>query len=422
MINAYSFMLLFVAIFLLQSIFSILVELLNRRHMRKFGAQAPGVFKDYIDETQLKRIYSYYMDNSIFGIISKIFQDSILLIFILVGGFSWINGLGFAASGAFVLGGLEFFIILLLLGFVLGLPFDYYHTFIIEQKHGFNNSTTGLWASDQLKGLLVSAVLMMIIVAPLLLAIKHLPNSWWFWGFLIIAVIEISIAELYPVLIAPLFNKFEPLSDEELAGKVKTLVESAGLRAEGVFQMDAGKRSKHTNAYFTGLGKTKRIALFDTLLESHTHKEILAVLAHEIGHYKLRHILKSLVLSMVSSLVIFYLTFRIVQAPGFQQAFDFDQSSLYMGLLIIGIFWRRVSYFLKPVPMALSRFFERQADHYALNLLGEAEPMIQALKRLAKDNLSNLNPHPFTVWFNYSHPPLDERIRALQSQAEGHRS
>ncbi len=409
---------LFVAIFLIQSIFSILVELLNRRHMRKFGSETPEVFKDYIDDSQLKRIYSYYMDNSVFGIISKILQDSVLLIFILAGGFNWINGLGIISSNALVTGGLEFFILLLVLGFFFGLPFDYYHTFIIEQKHGFNNSTKRLWASDQLKGLMVSAVLMVIILAPLLLAIKHLPNSWWFWGFVIIAVIELSIAELYPVLIAPLFNKFEPLSDKDLAEKVKYLVESAGLKAEGVFQMDAGKRSKHTNAYFTGLGKTKRIALFDTLLESHSHKEILAVLAHEIGHYKLRHIPKSLILSMASSLVIFYLTFRIVQAPAFQQAFEFDNNSLYIGLLVIGIFWRRASYFLKPIPMALSRYFERQADQYALNLIGEAEPMIEALKRLAKDNLSNLNPHPFTVWFNYSHPPLDQRILALQSQAE----
>jgi STE24 endopeptidase len=415
MIDPGYFIALFIVVYLLQSGFSIIVELVNRRHLKRHSGHAPRVFEGYIDEDRLSKISNYYLENSRFGLIRKVINDIVLLAFILLGGLVWIDNIDIAQSDSFVFQGLEFFFLLMLLAAILGLPFDYYHNFVIEERHGFNKTTPKLWITDQVKGLLISIALMIIVVGPLLLAIKALPNSWWFWGFIIVALFELTISELYPILIAPLFNKFEPLSDQELAHKVEKLVKEAGLKPEGVFQMDAGKRSKHTNAYFTGLGKSKRIVLFDTLVESHSHNEILAVLAHEIGHYKLWHIPKSLFLSMVSSLVIFYLTFRVLQAPGFQEAFNFSSANLWVGLLILGLFWSRAFYFLRPFPMAMSRRFERHADRFALGLMGDPEPMTQALKRLAKDNLANLNPHPFTVWFNYSHPPLHTRIEALQA-------
>jgi STE24 endopeptidase len=409
------FFAIFIAVYILQSLFSIVVELVNRRHLKRFGGRAPEVFRDYIDEDKLSKISEYYLENSRFGIIKKVFSDVVLLAFIVLGGLNWLDNIDMALAGSFVFQGIEFLILIVLLGAILSAPFDYYHNFVIEQRHGFNKTTGKLWFADQLKGLAISIVLMIIIVVPLLYAIKLLPNTWWFWGFVIVALFELTISELYPVLIAPIFNKFEPLKDEELAEKVKDLVESAGLNSKGVYQMDAGKRSKHTNAYFTGLGRNKRIVLFDTLVESHSHDEILAVLAHEIGHYKLWHIPKSLILSMLSSLLMFYLTFRALQATAFQEAFDFGPNTLYIGLFILGIFWRRALYFLQPFPMAISRYFERRADNYARTLMGAAEPLVMALKRLAKDNLANLNPHPFSVWFNYSHPPLDKRIEALRS-------
>jgi STE24 endopeptidase len=236
-------------------------------------------------------------------------------------------------------------------------------------------------------------------------------------------VVELCIIEIYPVLIAPLFNRFEPLKDERLAEEVKRLAEIADMKTSGIFQMDAGKRSSHSNAYFTGLGKTKRVVLFDTLLASHDRREILAVLAHEIGHYRLRHVLKSLVLSLAATLAGFYLVSLLLSWSPMYERLGIDPAQPYVVLFFIGIFLQRVGYFLKPAYTVWSRRFERQADLFAKRLLGTAEPMIGALKRLASDNLANLNPHPLYVWFNYSHPPIVERIGLMEREEdEGRRS
>jgi STE24 endopeptidase len=223
---------------------------------------------------------------------------------------------------------------------------------------------------------------------------------------------------LYPVLIAPLFNKFEPVRDEALKEDIISLMAKVGLKAKGVFQVDAGKRSKHTNAYFTGLGKTKRIVLFDTLLNSHSADEILSVLAHEAGHWKKKHIMKQLVFTEAISLAAFYLVYRLIDWPLLYQTFGFSERLPYAGLLLVAALLGPVTFFLTPVGAAVMRIFEREADDYCLNLIGTVKPMVSALKRLAKDNLANLHPHPLYAWFYYSHPPLAERIARLQ-QEEG---
>jgi STE24 endopeptidase len=218
---------------------------------------------------------------------------------------------------------------------------------------------------------------------------------------------------LYPVLIAPLFNKFEPVRDGALKEDIISLMAKVGLKAKGVFQVDAGKRSKHTNAYFTGLGKTKRIVLFDTLLNSHSADEILSVLAHEAGHWKKKHIMKQLVFTEIASLAVFYIIYLLLGWPLLYETFGFNENLPYVGLLLIAALLGPIAFFLAPLGAILMRKFEREADDYCLNLLGTVKPMINALKRLAKDNLANLHPHPFYAWFYYSHPPLAERIARL---------
>jgi STE24 endopeptidase len=256
--------------------------------------------------------------------------------------------------------------------------------------------------------------LLVALLALLLWVIQGFPNYWWFWGFVVVAIVQLVLVVLYPIVIAPIFNKFEPLKDDGLADKVNALAKELGMKVDGIFQMDAGRRSTHSNAYFTGLGKTKRIVLFDTLIESHGHDEILAVLAHEIGHYKLKHVLKSYVLAQFSMLAGFFLTFLIMNWGLFYETFGVDPSRSYLGLLIISIFGKRIGFFLKPVYMSLSRKFEKEADDFALKSRPDPGPFVLAMKKLATHNLSNLNPHPLYVWFSYSHPPVLERINYLE--------
>jgi STE24 endopeptidase len=239
-------------------------------------------------------------------------------------------------------------------------------------------------------------------------------KSWWLWAWLLIGVFELLMLWLFPVVIAPLFNKFEPIENKSLEQKIESLMGRIGLKVKGVFKMDASKRSKHTNAYFTGIGKTKRIVLFDTLLGSHPEDEVLAVLSHEAGHWKKKHILKQLVLLEVISLIVFWGIAKLLDWPLIYQSFGFQKPIPYIGLFLICVLIAPLGYFTQPLESAISRRFENEADDFAVKLMETSEPMRCALKRLAADNLANLTPHPIYAWFYYSHPPLIERILRLK--------
>jgi STE24 endopeptidase len=225
---------------------------------------------------------------------------------------------------------------------------------------------------------------------------------------------QLLLLVLYPTVIAPIFNRFVPLDDKALEEKVRSVMAKGGLSVEGVFKMDAGKRSRHTNAYFAGMGKSKRIVLFDTLLAAHDDEEIMAILAHEIGHWKKHHVVKRLVLGGGLSLMLFYVASLCINWAGPYLAFGFDAKIAYVGLFLFGVLWDAVSQFFSPLTHLISRKHEREADVFAVNLLGKSKDLVRALKKLAKDNLSNLYPHPIYVWFHYSHPPLLERIQRLE--------
>jgi STE24 endopeptidase len=407
---------LFLAVYLLPFGFVLFMERLNREHLRRSEGTVPGPFRGIIDSEKLARITAYTLDNSRLGLVQKAVKDTILLAMILTGALTVLDG--FAPAFGYEISGYLFFILLGSVFFVVGLPFDWYQTFVLEERYGFNKSDLGTWILDHVKSIALSFVVLAVVLIPVLWTIRTFPTQWWLWGFLIVSAVQFILVMLYPVVIAPLFNKFEPLKDRELAEKVERLMRAAHMKTDGIFQMDAGRRSKHTNAYFTGLGKSKRIVLFDTLIDSHTHDEILSVLAHEVGHYKLRHVVKSLVLSLSATLLGFYITYLLMGFPLLYSTFGLDPSSSYIGLFVIGVFWQKAAFFVRPIGMAVSRRFERQADRFAKNLMKTATPMVDALKRLGRDNLANLNPHPFYVWFYYSHPPLLERINLLEETAE----
>lgn len=404
----------FAGVYLLQLAASLALEVINRVRLVQAGDQVPGPFRGFIDAEKMRQMNAYSLEKSRVFLIEKPTFDAVLLALILFGGVKYLSLFSSELVENYVLAGLVFFVAFGAFFFFLGLPFDYYATFSIEERFGFNRSDLGTWAADKGKEAILSVILLLALAGPILWIIDRFPHWWWFWGLLAASLIQFILVVAYPVIIAPLFNKFELLKDESLAEKVEDLACRVGMKVDGIFQMDAGKRSTHSNAYFTGFGRTRRVVLFDTLLSTLSHDEVLGVLAHELGHFKRRHILKSYIAGQAVLLAGFYFTYLMLSWEPLYATFDLEGSQSYALLLIVGIFWQRLGFFVKPLSMMLARRFERQADAFAVELRGKAAPLVSALKKLAEHNLSNLNPHPLYVWFYYSHPPLAERISTME--------
>jgi STE24 endopeptidase len=403
----------FLVIFILRSGAQLYLNRLNLTYLRQHGTTVPEVFKDTIDQENLRKILAYTADSDHFDILSTLASQGFLLIILLSGFLPWLAKAVKSLESGLITEGLVFFGVVSIVASFFRIPFRLYDTFVIEDRYGFNTTTFKIWISDLFKGMAISAILGGLVLWLLLTLVIHGGKAWWVWGWMSVGAFELLMLWLYPVVIAPLFNKFEPVENIGLVQGIRNLMEKVGLRVKGVFKMDAGKRSKHTNAYFTGIGKTKRIVLFDTLLASHPEDEILAVLAHEVGHWKKRHVLKQIVILEMLSLVIFYAVARILDWPLLYRAFGFQEAIIYVGLFLMGVLLSPLGYFAQPLESAISRKFEREADDFALSLVKVAEPMCNALRRLAADNLANLTPHPVYAWFYYSHPPLVERIERL---------
>ncbi|MGV8074376.1 MAG: M48 family metallopeptidase [Syntrophobacteraceae bacterium] len=412
----------FVGIYGMQALFASGIELINMRHAMKRGKCQPLSFQGFIDSAKFSQILAYTVNKTRIIIFDDLFSKSLLLVFILSGFpvvLEWMIAewrLPYLPAGCF------FILCPALVLYMVELPFDYYQTFVVEEKFGFNRSSLKTWIIDHMKTVMISLIVVVFLLSSILLIIQAFPQHWWLWAFLIVSLIQLLLAILYPKVIAPLFNKFEPIRDDLLSKRITRLMEENGIRIKKILQMDAGVRSRHTNAYFTGLGRSKQIVLYDTLIQSHPHDEILAILAHEIGHLKNKHILKQLLFSEISLFIGFYLTAVVLDRQILYKTFGFDGPKAYVGLFFIGILWQKVGFFLQPFYMALSRRFERHADRFSVRLTMTAKPLITALKRMAADNLSNLTPHPLFVWFHYSHPPLADRIALLEEmdQSEGH--
>jgi STE24 endopeptidase len=403
----------FLAMFVGRSATQVVLYLLNTSFLRGEGDRVPDIFQDIVDRDQLKRISAYTLDSARVSMVSTLFNQAVLLFILLSGILPWLVeriqpwGLGEIA------GGLVFFAVLSIATHLLGLPFSLYDTFVIEERYGFNTMTFRMWVADLAKGLALSAIMGGLVLWGLLALVVQGGPLWWVWAWIFLGLFELLLLWLFPLVIAPLFNKFEPVENKHLEQQIETLMGKVGLRVKGVFKMDASKRSKHTNAYFTGVGRSKRIVLFDTLLQSHGEEEILAVLAHEIGHWKKRHVLRQLLFVEIVSLAGLYAAARFLDWPLLYETFGFQDAIPYVGLLLIGTGFSLIGYFVHPLESAISRKFEREADDFSLRLMKEPAPLIKALKRLATENLSNLNPHPFYAWYYYSHPPLAERISRL---------
>lgn len=416
MISINIFLLAFLIIYIISSATDIVIDLVNESYLLKYGKTVPRGFEGIIDGEKLGKIIEYSRDNTSLSVVRSITGKILLLIIILSGILPWFSE---AIKGIpYLLAGLFFFAFPGLLEGLVDLPFNYFHIFKIEEKYGFNTRNLKIWISDLLKSLAIAIILGSFLLTMLLMMVRYAGNTWWIWAWLIFFSFQVLIFIIYPTVIAPIFNKFEPIQDKELDSAIRDLSDKEGINVKGIFQMDAGRRSRHTNAYFTGLGKSKRIVLYDTLLESHENNEILAVLAHEIGHMKKGHIRKQLTLISVASFILFFLASRMIEWDIMYESFGFFTTPPYVGLFLIAIIWQPVGFFLSPLSMALSRRYEREADYHVYRSLKSTEHLIKALKKMALDNLSNLRPHPLYVRFNYSHPPLLERIKNLEDMAK----
>lgn len=413
MIQVNLFLGLILAALALSSGASFALARLNARNLRQHGREVPREFQGEIDEATLAKMTDYTLESSRFAQFENIFGDLVLFAVILSGLFPGLAGL-LSSKFAEIPAGLAFFGVLWALSAALDLPFSIYGTFVIERKYGFSTITWRMWLLDLVKSAVVSVAIAGSLLAAFLALLYKAP-WWWLWAWLFFSAFQFLMLWLYPVLIAPLFNKFEPLEDEVLRERIVSLMERSSLHVQGVYQVDVGKRSRHTNAYFTGIGRTKRIVLYDTLLQSHTVPEVLAVLAHEAGHWRRRHVLKQVVLMQGVALVVLFASAALISERPLYEAFGFNEVVPYAGLLLAGIALRPLAFFFTPVAAGISRRFERQADSDACALAPDFTALAEAFKRLAKDNLANLHPHPLYAWFYYSHPPLLERIRSIMS-------
>lgn len=294
-----------------------------------------------------------------------------------------------------------------------GLPFEWYAQFRLEERFGFNTTTPKLWWTDRLKGLLLAVTLGYPLLVLILKLVEWTGSFWWLWAWGCVLVFQLVMVVLAPILIMPLFNKFSPLPEGSLRERLLALGHRTGFVAKTIQVMDGSKRSRHSNAFFTGFGRFRKIVLFDTLIQQLTEPELEAVLAHEIGHYKKKHIPKMLLWSAVSSLVAFYLISVFAKQAWFYRGFGFEPGSIVPALLLFGLLAGVVTFWFSPLAHWWSRRYEYQADAYAAQTMHETQSLIGALRKLNEKNLSNLTPHPFYSGFYYSHPTLVEREQAL---------
>ena len=364
-----------------------------------------------MDDETFKRSAAYTQAHLRFGLISRSASSLLLLSLILSGTLGRLENF-IAGSGGYIPGILFVFSVSLIFS-LFSLPFDLYSRFVIEEKYGFNRMTLGLFLLDTLKG----AVLSLVLGVPVLLGLFWFMNKagsfWWFFAFLGLSLFQLIVSTLYPALIAPLFNKFSPLEDGSLRNRILTLAKKLDFRTKGIYLMDGSRRSRHANAYFTGLGRMKRIVLFDTLIESLNENETEAVLAHEIGHEKKHHVAKALAVSFLFSLVGFYVLSLLLDYEPFFLAFGFTQSSYHAAVVLLGFCAGPFTFFLKPLASIWSRKREHQADRFASDAVGGPKALSGALTNLSRENLTNLTPHPLYSFFHYSHPTLSERLEAL---------
>jgi STE24 endopeptidase len=386
-------------------------------NLRVLGRKLPESFKDVYDETQYQKSQDYLRATTRFGFITEAVNLLVLLLFWFLGGFAqldlWVRSLEWGP----VPSGLVYIGLLALVYALLMQPFSLYSTFVIEQKFGFNKTTGATYVSDLAKGLGLSVLLGMPLLAAILAFFEYVGTWAWLYCWIGVTGYMLVIQFIAPTWIMPLFNRFTAIEDGDLKKAILAYAHSINFSLKNVFVMDGSKRSGKSNAFFTGFGKNRRIVLFDTLIEKHTTRELVAILAHEMGHYKKHHIIQSLAIGICQMGIIFFLLSLCLSFQGLFNAFYMNQTSVYAGLIFFSMLYSPMDFFMEIFMQGRSRKNEYEADRFAVQTTGDPEAMAAALKKLSVHNLSNLMPHPFYVFLNYSHPPVMERLRAIRMEA-----
>ena len=387
-----------------------LADYLNRRSMRP---ELPEEFVDWYDPQRYRKAQHYLVVNSRFGWIAALIHTALLLGMWFGKGFAWLDGWVQSWNMAPIPSGLLFFGILGLALSMISLPLRIYRTFVIEQRFGFNQTTWATFAADRIKGLILAAVIGTPLLAGIIAFFQYAGAMAWLYCWVAAAVYLLFIQFVAPTWIMPLFNKFIPLEKGELREAILAYARSIRFPLNNVFVMDGSRRSSKSNAFFTGFGRSKRIVLFDTLVKNHPVSELVAVLAHEMGHYRKKHIMWSLTAGILQAGGMFFLLSLMMQAPGLYEAFFVQTPSIHTGLVFFALLYSPVEVFSGMLIRMLSRRNEYQADRFAIETTGDPGSMIGALKKLSVQNLTNLLPHRLYVFLNYSHPPVLDRIRAI---------
>ncbi|MCK4767571.1 MAG: M48 family metallopeptidase [Desulfobacula sp.] len=375
----------------------------------------PKEFNNHYKPEKYIESQNYLKANTKFGFITSSVDLIIILVFWFSGGFQTIDSFVRSFNFGSIVSGLFFTGILLFLKLVISLPFSIYSTFVIEEKFGFNKTTPRLFFTDLIKSIVLSAALGGILLSLILGFLEFGGRLAWIYCWAASAVFLLIVHYIVPTWIMPLFNKFTPLEDGPLKESILNYAKSIDFALSNIFVMDGSKRSRKSNAFFTGFGKNKRIVLFDTLIKEQSIEELVSVLAHEMGHFKKKHIIKRLISGIFQMGFVFYLISIFISNEGLFHAFFMKEISIYAGLIFFGMLYSPIDLFLSILLQISSRKDEYEADRFAAETIKDNMPLINALKKLSAHNLSNLTPHPFYVFLNYSHPPVLERINTLKS-------
>ena len=386
-------------------------------NLKAFPEKVPPELATVMDESKLELGRDYLRVNSKHDLLQSTVSITVLLIFWFAGGFGWLDTFARSLGKSDLSAGLIFLSAFFLGQSLLSLPFSIYETFVIENRFGFNRSTIATFITDRLKGLILTALIGLPLAAAVLWIFNRVPNAW-LWAWILLTVAQLVLTWLAPTYIMPLFNKFTPMPEGELKSEIEALGERCGFPVKDVFVMDGSKRSTKANAFFTGFGKNRKIALFDTLIEKSTTSELIAVLAHEIGHFRRGHIKQRLAAGILQTAAIFFLIGLATNPQGhfarlLFDAFGVAQISPHVGIVLFSILFEPAGKILSIILNAWSRRHEFEADAFAKQHTGDVTPLVTALTRMTADHLSHPSPHALRVWFDYSHPPLIQRLKAL---------
>ena len=394
-------------------LFDQVLDYLNLKHQRR---EIPPEVAAFYDPSKYIRSLDYHRDLTRFGFVTSAFGFLGSLAMLLFGGFGWVDSILMEFIDSEIMLAVVFFGVLMIATDILTLPFQLYSTFVIEAKYGFNKTTVKTFFTDKLKGYLLAALIGAPLLALLIFFILRIGPSFWIWFSIVASIFILFMNMFYTSLILPLFNKLSPLPDGELKSAIEQFAGKVQFPLDNIFVIDGSKRSSKANAFFSGIGRKKKIVLYDTLIDKHSKEELVAVLAHEVGHFKKKHIIFSFILSIVQIFFMMFVLSLIVYNPELSKALGGEANSIHLNLIAFAILFTPISGLTGLFMTMYSRRNEYEADAYASKWY-DGNALATALKRLSVDSLSNLYPHPVYVFFHYSHPPLLKRLSALQNRA-----